>query len=179
MDPALIESLDVLARPGWTDIAQAVAAGASVFVAVVGFVIVIRQVRQVRQALHSETQSRLYAEVNELLKVFFAYPELRPFFYEGRAMDRTHADYDRTWMLAGAFVAHFEHVVLQENNLPEQIRPHWVKYIQGMYATSPIIRQHMADNADWFSMRLHEIVRAVQSAEPAPLGHESQAPTRN
>jgi hypothetical protein len=33
-----------------------------------------------------------------------------------------------------------------------------------MYATSPVIRRHMAENAPWFSERLHEIVATVDPA---------------
>jgi hypothetical protein len=170
VDPRLIDAVESVAEPNWTAVLQAIGAIGSLVVAVIGFVVVIRQVRQVRQALHGDTHSKLYTEVGELLKLFLVYPDLRGYFYSGRQITTEDPEYNRVYLLAEAFVGHFEHVVLQEENLPDHIRPRWIQYIQDMYSTSPIICQHMTESAGWYSDRLHEIVQSVQPAQKQAPG---------
>jgi hypothetical protein len=150
-----VSHVEILSRggvvPNWTDVVQAV-------ISLAGFAVVIYQLWQLQNATHGETHSRLYGEDYEAVRLFIDHPELRPYFYNDVEPNPASPDYTRALTAAELYAVHFEHILMQMNNLPEDIRKPWRDYIKGMYARSPIVRRHLQENRDWYSTDLHDLV---------------------
>jgi hypothetical protein len=144
--------------PSWIDVTQAISSVGGLLVAILGFGVVIFQLSQFKRSLHAETHSRLYGEDYEAIKLFLAYPTLRPYFYENKAPEAGSSDYALAFTAAEMYCVHFEHIMLQMGNLPQEIQPAWRAYIQTMYNSSPAIRQHFQDNKGWYSDRLKAVL---------------------
>ncbi len=142
----------------WTDIVQAIASVGSLTIAVIGFAFVIVQIRQLKNAIQSDTHSKLYSEDFEWVKILLEYPQLRPYFYDDQDITSDHQDYSRVLGIAELICTHFEHAVLQMENLPTHIVPRWHQYIRSLYNRSPIVRRHLKENEGWYSDRLMSIL---------------------
>jgi len=138
--------------PNWTDIAQAITGLA-------GFAVVIFQLRDLKNAAYGETHSRLYGEDYEAVKLFIEHPSLRPYFYDNVEPDADSPDRQLADTAAELYAVHFEHIMLQMDNLPENIRQPWRDYIRGMYERSPVVRRHLREHESWYSDALHALVR--------------------
>lgn len=145
-------------NPNWAEVVQAIGEAGSLMVGIVGFGVVIYQIRQLKKAIHGETHGKLYPENYETIKLFLEYPQLRPYFYDNTDITRSSPDYNLAITVAELFCSLFEHVVLQMENLPEYMRPEWENYIRSMYSSSPIIREHLNQNKTWYTKLLHDIV---------------------
>lgn len=139
--------------PSWTDVVQALASVGMLVAAVIGFWAVFVQLRQVRVSLESETHSKLYAEDFEWCKILLEKPQMCPYF-RGSEISPDDPLYAQVDELAGLLCAHFEHILLQLENLPPHIRPRWLDYMRGIYNSSPITRDHLRRNRDWYSEKL-------------------------
>jgi len=150
--------------PSWTDVLQALASVGGLAVAAIGFWFVIVQLRQVRTSIESDTHSKLYVEDFEYIKILFEHPELQKYFRASAEIQTEHPDYVQVEELAELICTHFEHVVLQMENLPEHVRPRWLDYMHSIFSTSPILRKHLLGNRRWYSEKLHAVLGAVESA---------------
>ena len=140
MDPQLIRAIESAGEPNWTAVVQAVGAVAAVVVGVLGFLFVWFQIRGLKQALHSDTHSKIYTEDFEILKLFVDKPHLRPYFYDNVEVMSGSADEAAVQTIAEMWCCHFEHVMLQLDNLPKFIRQSWLDYARYMTDCSPAIR---------------------------------------
>jgi len=141
-----------------TDLLQIVSSLGGLLVAVAGFGLVIYQIHQVKHAIYGDTHSKLYSEDFEWVKIFLDHPEIRPYFYANKEITEMDSDYPLTLTVAELLASHFEHVVLQMENLPTHISPRWEDYIKGLYKTSPIIRKHLTEKSSWYSKKLFTIL---------------------
>jgi len=140
VDPQLIWAIESVGEPNWTAVVQAVGAVAAVVVGILGFLFVWVQIRGLKQALNSETHSKVYAEDFEIIKLFVDKPHLRPYFYEKVEIKPGSTDEAAVQTIAELWCCHFEHVMLQLNYLPKVIRQSWVDYARFVYKSSPAIR---------------------------------------
>ncbi len=140
MDPNLINAIESVARPNWTDVLQAIGAIVSVFVSVLGFAFLWVQIQGLNRALHSETHGKIFAEDFDIAKIFLERPRLRPYFYGNVEIQKDDVDYGMVETIAELYVCHFEHVMLQSKYLPTDIRQSWLEYVRYLYRSSPPIR---------------------------------------
>lgn len=134
---------------GWTATAQALGSVATVVVGIAGFIFVWLQIRGLRQALQSEANAKIYAEDADIMKIFIGKPHLRRYFFDNaEAPPEGSPDYDEVRTIAHLTCCHFEHVLLQLNNLPEFVRQGWVDYARYLYQRSPVIRSSYPELRD-------------------------------
>jgi hypothetical protein len=151
--------------PSWTDVLQSLASVGGLAIAAIGFWFVIAQLRQVRISIESDTHSKLYAQEFEYTKILFEHPEFQKYFRASAEIRTDHPNHAQVEQLAELFCTHFEHVLLQMENLPEHIRPRWLDYMCSIFSTSPILRKHLQDNRQWYSEKLRAVLGAV-AAQP-------------
>lgn len=171
--------------PSWTDVLQALASVGGLAIAAIGFWFVIVQLRQVRTSIESDTHSKLYVEDFEYTKILFEHPEFQKYFRASAEIQADHPSYAQIEQLAELICTHFEHVVLQMENLPEHIRPRWLDYMRSIFSTSPILRVHLRSNRQWYSERLHAALvdsvagsAAAQPSLPADVPASAATPLR-
>jgi hypothetical protein len=136
MNPQLIRAIESVGEPNWTAVVQAVGAVATVVVVL----FVWLQMRGLKQALHSETHSKLYAEDFEIIKLFVDRPHLRPYFYKNVEVNPGSPDEAVVHTIAELWCCHLEHVRLQLDCVPKMIRQSWADYAKFLYKSSPAIR---------------------------------------
>jgi hypothetical protein len=127
--------------------------------AVVGFLIVIIQLR-------GATQDRLYAHYTEICKLFMQNPELRPYFYpsgasaaEAATLVQT-AEYKQKLAPKVAFMCEaifglVEHAVLQKSYMPRDAWKHcWRPYALERLETSEELQKFFKPNRHWYSRKM-------------------------
>jgi hypothetical protein len=95
----------------------------SLAVSIIGFAVLLYQLRQLRRSVQSDTHSKLYTEDYSVVHLFLAEPELRPFFYDDVPVNENDANSGEATVVAELLCSHFEHIILQRPNLPKDIRP--------------------------------------------------------
>jgi hypothetical protein len=136
----------------WTDKIQAICSLLTFIVTVSGFIFVYIQINQAKHALRGSTHAAIYAQVQTIDQLFVEKPHLRKFFYGDYDFpkDATEKDKEAVLSVADMMEDFFEHVTQQKENLPANKWPAWVKYMRSVYSTSPVMRRHLKENADWY-----------------------------
>ena len=147
--------------PRWTDIVQALTSTAALVVAIVGFFVLRHQIKQVERGIRGETHSGLYQHNFEVMKFIAEKGVVRPYFYDGKELEKDAADYDLVMTIAGIMASLFEHVALQRPNLPTDVWESWVRHIKSMYAKSPALRQYYSEHRCWYSTDMLMLLKDV------------------
>ncbi len=76
----------------------------------------------IQRAIQSDTHSKLYTHYLEVTKLLLQKPQLRPYFYGGKVLDKSVPDQadirQEIEVMCEVFLSLFEHAVVQKNNLP-------------------------------------------------------------
>jgi hypothetical protein len=132
--------------PRWTDVLQAIGAIGSLAIAIIGFGILIYQIRQLERAIRGDTQSGLYVQTFEIMKFIADNPEIRPYFYDGKELRPEDESYNLIMTATEIVADFFEHVVLQKANLPSEVWQKWCFQIQKTYSNSPTLQEYYTTN---------------------------------
>ena len=142
----------------WTDVAQLVAT-------VIGFVLVIVQLRRLRSATEGDTHADLYGQYMEVGKLFLSKPHLRPYFYESAAIDVAAPDGARTSqevaVMCELVTSLLEHAALQEPNLPgDSWEECWKAYTYERFDCSAVLREWWRANESMYAARFRKVVNS-------------------
>ncbi|MCS6844323.1 MAG: hypothetical protein NZ528_08385 [Caldilineales bacterium] len=140
-----------MSQPLWTDVLQATGAIGALIISTVGFAVLIYQVRQLERSIRGNVNESLYNQNLEFLRVLTNNPDLRPYFYENRDVTVEDPKYYQVMSLAEILASFLELIALQKSDIPKHVWVHWLSYIQDMYRSSPVLRQHFRDNKSWYS----------------------------
>jgi hypothetical protein len=140
----------------WTDDVQAI-------VSIVGFIVIIIQLRQVKRSLQSDAHSKLYTHYLEMTKVFLQKPQLRAYFYEGKTLDQSTPHHgglrQEIDLMCEINLSLFEHAVVQKHNLPGDSWDNcWKAYVQERYRSSPELKRFFAANRSWYAQALCDLL---------------------
>jgi hypothetical protein len=154
--------------PQWTDVLQGIGAIGSVLIAVIGFGILIYQIKQLERAIRGDTQSGLYTQSFEILRFLADNPEIRPYLYEGKVLKMDDASYNLVMSATEIVADFFEHVVLQKPNLPANVWEKWAIQIVNTYSNSPTLQQHYASNKAAYCEDLLTLCGAANNLNSLP-----------
>lgn len=140
----------------WTDSVQAIAS-------VVGFGVIIYQIRQLKRTVQSDTHSKLYTHYLEVNKLLLQKPHLRPYFYEGKALDES--DFNQLSLrqdidiMCEVILGLLEHAVLQRDNLPgDSWQNCWMAYVHERYDKSTELAKFFGSNRKWYAKSLCDLI---------------------
>ena len=141
----------------WTADVQAIAS-------IVGFVVIIYQIRQLQRAIQSDTHNKLYTHYLEVTKLLLQKPQLRPYFYGGKVLDKTVPDQadirQEIEVMCEVFLSLFEHAVVQKNNLPgDSWQNCWKAYVLERYKNSPVLVTFFTANQAWYAKTLLDLLK--------------------
>lgn len=146
-------------------------------VTLAGFVLVRNQLRAERRSLETQTSWQMYETSISILTVFVEHPEIRPYFYDGRPAPTEEPLRSRVLATAELVADHMESVVLSQDAVQAGTGAVWVRYMQGIYRRSPVLRWFLAHEnegyryADAFLDLLREPYVPVVP-EPVPAARE-------
>ena len=113
-------------------------------VTLAGFMLVRNQLRADRRALETQTGWQMYETSISILTVFVEHPEIRPYFYDNRPAPTEEPLRSRVLATAELVADHMESVVLSQDAVEVSTRSVWVRYMQGIYRRSPVLRAFLA-----------------------------------
>ncbi|GAB6194817.1 hypothetical protein PAGU2595_001160 [Lysobacter xanthus] len=119
-------------------------------VTLAGFVLVRNQLRAERRALETQTSWQMYETSISILTVFVEHPEIRPYFYDGRPAPTEEPLRSRVLATAELVADHMESVVLSQDAVEAGTRAVWVRYMQGIYRRSPVLRAFLAHDSEGY-----------------------------
>lgn len=110
-----------------------------------------------RQLMEGISQSIMGYSL-EISRLFLQYPDLRPYFFEGKAIDTNHPDYMRAEAVAEVILDIFWTMATQARRFqsasPEfrdkQAGSLWSIYMGDCFASSPILTSFLMRRKDWY-----------------------------
>ena len=96
---------------------------------------------------------RLYSQSLSILTFFAEHPELRPYFYDNKDLNKAASDLEKSKVLTAAeMVGGFmELVALQIEEQPVEIQLRWKNYVCDAYSSSSVLRDHLATCTSWYA----------------------------
>lgn len=132
-------------------------------VTLVGFVLVRNQLRAERRALETQTNWQMYETSISILTVFVEKPELRQYFYDNRPAPTEEPLRSRVLAVAELVADHLESIVLSQDVVEARTNVVWVRYMQGLYRRSPVLRSFLAPENEGY--RYADVFLALLQAD--------------
>ncbi len=113
--------------------------------------------RQLMESLtHSITNYSL-----EISRLFLIHPDLRPYFFGGKAIAEDHPDYLRAEAVAEVILDIFWTMMSEAKRIRgseyavKESREQWGAYVDSCFATSPILASFLTKRKDWYGPELY------------------------
>jgi hypothetical protein len=151
--------------PDWLQLGVGIAGLASALVALVGVLVVNRQLKLSKNTLLGGTSQFCYETMNRLLEILIDKPQLRPFLYEGVLLESISdsPDLQQQVIAISAYYADFFDAILLQQSLGnvhvEEYLHVWKGFIATMLITGPTIRSYCLQHPSWYSPELVELAR--------------------
>ena len=112
-----------------------------------------RQIEVMILQSRGNVNERLYNQSLEIMRFFAENPELRPYFYDNKDLNRVESELEKLKVLSAAeMVAGFmELVALQVAEQSAEIQPRWKAYILDGYNSSAVLREHVSTCKAWYA----------------------------
>jgi hypothetical protein len=141
----------------WTDVVEAIASGATVLVTLVGFLLVVHQIRLVKRSLQSDTNGRFCEQSLTIMAFMAERPYLYDYFYERKELVEN--DDNRIEVLcATEMMANYaDLVVCNLSDVDRPVRERWHSFVADALANSPVLRGFIVERRRWYSDGLVEL----------------------
>jgi len=113
---------------------------------VLALVLVLWQLKQAGRTMSGNAFSKSFSELREIHKVFIAYPELRPYFFENKVLAPESGDHQRARALAEMYLDAFVHMHLLRSRFTKDLRPHVDLFIKDMINRSSFLSGYLREN---------------------------------
>jgi hypothetical protein len=130
-------------------------------VSVLGLVLVLRQLKQVGQTMQGNAFSNSFSELREIHKVFVSYPELRPYFFDGKVLTGESDYYQRARSVAEMYLDAFVHMYLLRSRFPKDLRHHVDLLIRDMINRSTFLAGYLRENYTFMPDSLRLLVSSL------------------
>lgn len=93
-------------------------------------------------------------------ELFIREPQLRPYFYSGKDVDKADPLYDKVYAMAEYQLDFFDSLSTQLKEYPNlwlHEKKTWEANIIDSFAWSPVLRRYLEANKDWYSDELHAL----------------------
>jgi hypothetical protein len=137
---------------------------------------VLRQIRQINWNISSSTHQRITTESFEILKFLSGIPETYEYFYSSKPPPE---ELNEKLKYATEMVSNYlEHVLLQEEYLPEEVRENWHSYVEEICKTAPIVRAHVKKYRTQYTEILLGIITDIEKEKNKSPRTEAGRPCR-
>jgi hypothetical protein len=150
----------------WTEAAQGICAILSVIVTIIGFLLIIRQIRQTQKTIEQSNHTSIYAISAEFNKYLADNSELRPFLYEGKAFEMSQNLSDKILIVCEMLTDMFEFIVIEHRSINPSIYGTWRAYIELIYSKSPAFRYYIELYKPTYSKELLTVFTEIKASLP-------------
>ncbi len=134
----------------------------SIFVNIVGFFFVIRQITQQALATRGETYTSLCGLSYEILKMISENPYLYDYFYNNKKLETDSEHRVQVLMCCEMIANYCDNVTLQRENIPDAVWLRWKNFIKGQLEISIELKSFMLEYKDWYSAEMIAILNEVR-----------------
>jgi hypothetical protein len=119
-----------------------------------------RQTRIFNRQLMEGISQTMVGYSLEISRLFLQFPDLRPYFFEGKTIDANHPDYLRAEAVAEVMLDIFWTMGSQARRIqsPEfrnsEASSQWANYIGDCFASSPILTSFLTRRKDWYGQEM-------------------------
>lgn len=127
-----------------------------------------KQMKVLIKQTSGSINERLYNQNLEVMRFFAEHPNLYPYFFSNKELNEAKSEEEKAQILCAAdmFVGFLDLAALQIEELPTGLYYSWKKYILDQYKSSPVLRQHIASNPEWYSS---SVLKLISEAEETDL----------
>lgn len=137
-------------------------ASVAIFVNVVGFVLVIRQIRQQALATRGDTYTNLCGLSYDILRMMAERPSLYPYFYERKPLAEAGENRIEVLCCCEMIANYCDNTTLQRENIPDHVWRRWRNFISQQIAMSVVLADFLREYRDWYSPEIGEILDEVR-----------------
>lgn len=107
------------------------------------------------------TTQSVMSQLLQLDSLFIEHPEVRPYFYYGKEINKGDEHYDRALAVAEFQLDFFDSYLTQSQylTLGDEERQNWEKYITDSFSTSPIMCARLKDAPGWYGAKLEKLAK--------------------
>jgi len=134
----------------------------SIFVNIVGFYFVIRQITQQALATRGETYTSLCGLSYEILKMISDNPYLYDYFYNNKKLETDSEHRVQVLMCCEMIANYCDNVTLQRENIPDAVWLRWKNFIKGQLEISIELKSFMLEYKEWYSAEMIAILNEAQ-----------------
>jgi hypothetical protein len=127
------------------------------------------QTERAATAIKSAAYQGVNAQLQDVDMIFVDRPELRPHFYENKALPADKRERDQVMAVAELLVDFMDNIVTQAHAMDAEHREVWYAYFRDQLDSSPAIRVYWSENRHWYRPELHAALKRRESGLPAPL----------
>src|SRR6266436_5284368 len=131
-----------------------------------------RQVEVMLRQSRGDVNERLYNQSLAIMQFFAENPEVRPYFYDNKDLNKAPSELEKLKVLSTTeMVSGFmELVALQVAEQPAEIQPRWEAYIVDGYNSSAVLREHISTCTAWYA---EDLLRLLPPNQVVPSTHET------
>src|SRR5262249_22377425 len=102
---------------------------------------------------------------HEISRIFVQYPELRPYFYDGKTIEEDHPDYLRAESVAETILDIIWTMYNQANRVANQefvtgdAKNLWVAYVTDAFVGGPILVKILTKRQNWYGQEIVEVMK--------------------
>ena len=130
----------------------------SVIIAAVGIAMIYIQLRDLKASLRSSVHTAIYSQAEKLRSYLIEYPHLRKYFFDGEPIASDHEDYNRVVSIAEIYLNYLEQIAVLQDSFGKENADSLARFINNAFDKSPILKQHLKENAAMYSNSLHQFV---------------------
>ena len=143
-----------------------------------------RQTDYVARSLMENLSTNMNNQSHEITRLFIEYPELRPYFYAGVAIEEDHPDYYRAESVAEAILDIFWSMSSQAKRVVNQeffgrekaAKSLWVDYVSDAFSQSPILVSVLIKRQNWYGEEMVEQMHRSLARANLGIQGNSQPP---
>jgi hypothetical protein len=120
------------------------------------------QIKKLQESAWSNMHSKLCDQSFELLKFLSETPGTYDYFYNKKPLQPDEPGHAMVLYQAEALANFLEHLILQQDQLPEKQWEVWQRFISGTFDASVVVCQFITEHSDWYSPDLVGIARKCQ-----------------
>lgn len=115
------------------------------------------QTKLSRDAVQAQTWQILTQQGSDISRIFLDHPNLRPYFYDGKPLDKTDPNFNAVMAVSEMYLDFIEGFqddyvfALPGMAKDGESRLLWDKYFKDMFASSPALRTYAKEKQNWYS----------------------------
>lgn len=131
----------------------------NVLIAAIGIPILYLQLRDLKASVRSTAHASIYSQAEALRGYLVQYPHLRTYFFDNEKIVFENEEYNRVVSIAEVYLNYLEQIAILQNSLGKDNIVSLKRFIIAAFEKSPILREHLNNNAPFYSDALHNILR--------------------